>query len=88
MPQYTIEFKPSADKALKRLPLEVQRRIVTATERLAANPRPAASIKLAGEERTYRVRVGDYRVVYDIYDDKLIVVVLRVAHRKDAYRGS
>ena len=88
MPPYAIEFKPSADKALKRLPAEVQRRIVTATERLAENPRPLGAIKLQGEERTYRVRVGDYRVIYDIHDDKLIVLVLRVAHRKDAYRGT
>ena len=85
MPQYTIEFKPSADKSLKRLPAEVQRRIVAATERLAANPRPVGAVKLVGEQRTYRVRVGDYRIVYDIHDDKLLVLVLRVAPRKDAY---
>ena len=88
MPQYAIEFKPSADKALKRLPAEAQRRIVAATERLAENPRPLGAIKLQGEEQTYQVRVGDYRLVYDIHDDKLIVLVLRVAHRKDAYRGT
>jgi mRNA interferase RelE/StbE len=88
MPPYAIEFKPSADKALKRLPAEAQRRIVAAVERLAENPRPTGAVKLQGEERTYRLRVGDYRVIYDIHDEMLIVVVLRVAHRKDAYRRS
>lgn len=88
MPQFAIEFKPSADKALQRLPAAVQRRVVAAIERLSGNPRPAGAIKLEGQERTYRVRVGDYRVIYDIHDDKLIVLVLRVAHRKDAYRGT
>jgi mRNA interferase RelE/StbE len=63
MPQYTVEFKPSADRALKRLPDAVQRRIVAATERLAENPRPAGAVKIQGETRMYRVRVGDYRIL-------------------------
>jgi mRNA interferase RelE/StbE len=87
MSQYAVEFKPSADKALKRLPVAVQRRIVTATELLAHNPRPVGAVKLAGEENTYRLRVGDYRIVYEIHENRLIILVLRVAHRKDAYRG-
>jgi len=51
MPQFAIEFKPSADKALQRLPAEVQRRVVAATERLAVNPRPVGAVKLEGEGR-------------------------------------
>jgi mRNA interferase RelE/StbE len=86
MVAYVIQFVPSADKALRRLPTKAQRRIVTAVDSLAENPRPAGCTKLAGEENLWRIRVGDYRVVYSISDKDLIVLVLRVAHRKDVYR--
>lgn len=48
-------------------------------------PRPPEVRKLSGTEQTWRIRIGDYRVIYDLYDDELVVLVLRVAHRKDAY---
>ena len=84
--RYELIIRPSAEKALDRLPQATRQRLVNAMQKLREQPRPAGAIKLQGEERTYRVRVGDYRLVYDIHDDKLIVLVLRVAHRKDAYR--
>jgi mRNA interferase RelE/StbE len=65
MASYAIEFKPSADKALKRFPEPLQRRIVAATEKLAENPRPASAVKLTDEVNLYRIRVGDYRIVLE-----------------------
>lgn len=53
---------------------------------LADDPRPTGVVKLAGDDNLWRIRIGNYRVVYEIYDDQLIVLVLRVAHRKDIYR--
>lgn len=86
MAAYTVEFRPSAARSLERLPTEIQRRIVVAAEELAAEPRPAGVRKLSGEHNIWRIRVGAYRVVYEIEDRQGMVMVLRVAHRKDAYR--
>ena len=88
MRQYRVLFKTSADRALKKLPENIQRRIVGEVAMLAHNPRPAGVIKLTGAENLWRIRIGVYRVVYEIHDDRLVVLVLRVAHRKDVYRGS
>ncbi len=85
MAAYRVVFKPSADKSVRKLPESVQIRIVTAIAELAENPRPHGCVKLQGEDELWRIRVGDYRVVYSIKDDKLFVLVVRVAHRKDAY---
>jgi mRNA interferase RelE/StbE len=86
MRQYAIEFAASADKALQKLPLNVQRRIVAAIEKLSANPRPRGAVKLVGDQFAWRIRVGEYRVVYDIYDARLVILVVRIGHRKDVYR--
>ncbi len=86
MRKYKVFFRPSADRALKKLPQDVQRRIVGEVAILAHDPRPAGVVKLAGDENLWRIRVGNYRVVYEIHGHRLIVLVLRVAHRKDAYR--
>lgn len=83
---YKVIFKPSADKALSKLPVAVQRRIVTAVDALAVEPRPHGVVRLAGDDNLWRVRVGEYRIVYEIHDGQLIVLVLRVAHRRDVYR--
>jgi mRNA interferase RelE/StbE len=83
---YKVIFKPSADKALSKLPVDVQRRIVAAVEALAVEPRPPGVVKMAGDDNLWRVRVGEYRIVYEIHDGQLIVLVLRVAHRRDVYR--
>ncbi len=83
---YKVFFKPSADKALQKLPLDVQRRIVAVVDALAIEPRPHGVVKLAGDENLWRVRVGEYRIVYEIHDGQLIVLVLRVAHRREVYR--
>ena len=83
---YKVVFKPSADKALSKLPVDIQRRIVAAVDGLAMEPRPAGVVKMAGDDNLWRVRVGEYRIVYEIHDGLLIVLVLRVAHRRDVYR--
>ena len=86
MPRYSIEFKRSADKALQRLPVMIQRRIVRAAEELTDDPRPSGCTKLAGDDIAWRIRVGDYRVVYEIHDNRLLVLIVRIGHRRDVYR--
>lgn len=83
---YKVILKPSADKALSKLPVEAQRRIVAALDGLALEPRPHGVAKLAGDDNLWRVRVGEYRIVYEIHDGRLVVLVLRIAHRRDVYR--
>lgn len=86
MAGYVVEFKASADKALQRLPAAMQKRIVREVEALADDPRPAGCVKLADDDNAWRIRVGDYRVLYEVHDQRLLVLVVRVAHRKDVYR--
>jgi mRNA interferase RelE/StbE len=87
MAGYRVLFKPSADKALRKLPESVQKRIAAAAQELGDDPRPPGCAKLEGEDNLWRIRVGVYRIVYVVQDDELIVLVVRVAHRKDVYRG-
>ena len=83
---YTIEIAPAAERALKKLQADIQKRIIKALLKLEADPRPADVKKLSGEDDLYRIRVGDYRIVYQIQDNKLVVLVVRVAHRREVYR--
>ncbi len=87
MAAYRIFFRPSADRQLQRLPRDAQRRIVREVAALAHDPRPPGVGNLSGAHDLWRIRIGDYRVVYEIEDDRLVVLVLRVAHRRDLYRG-
>ena len=86
MATYQIEWKPSALRELKRLDRQIVPRIVSAIESLAEDPFPAQIKKLHGGEHSYRMRVGDYRVIYEVFSGRLVVQVIRVRHRKDAYR--
>ncbi|MGA2700548.1 MAG: type II toxin-antitoxin system RelE/ParE family toxin [Isosphaeraceae bacterium] len=86
-PRYQLEIAPSALKQLSSLPRKIQERIVAGIDVLRFEPRPHGVKKLSGVDDLYRIRVGNYRVVYTIRDDRLIVIVLRIANRKDAYRG-
>jgi len=86
MDTFRIEWKGSALRELKRLDRQVVSRVVAAVEALAADPRPIGVRKLQGAEHTYRIRVGDYRVVYEIVESRLVVCIVRVRHRSDAYR--
>ncbi len=83
---YTVELRPSARRELLKLRRHDQLRLVRAMDALAANPRPRGVKKLSGPDDLYRVRVGDYRIVYQIHDDRLIVLVVRIGHRRDVYR--
>jgi mRNA interferase RelE/StbE len=86
MASFTIEWKPSAVKDLRGLPRDVVARIIAAVEGLVQNPFPSSSKKLVGSKHTYRIRIGDYRVVYNVLTAEVVVEVLRVAHRRDVYR--
>jgi len=83
---YTIEISTSAAKAVNKLEAANRLRIAGAIELLSVDPRPpGAKMLRGGEQGRWRVRVGDYRVVYAIEDDRLLVLVLRVAHRREVY---
>jgi mRNA interferase RelE/StbE len=84
--RYEIILKPAAEKSLDSIPRPARRRIADALEELREDPRPRGVVKLSGAENLWRIRIGDYRAVYEIHDDRLIVLVFRVAHRKDVYR--
>ena len=83
---YQIDWKSSAVRELKRLDRRIVPRIVAAVEALASDPFPARVKKLRGGESTYRIRVGDYRVVYEVFSRRLVIEIARVRHRKDVYR--
>lgn len=83
---YRIEFTRAADRGLSEVPRNNQTRIARRIDVLADDPRPRGVRKLAGEGDLYRIRVGDYRVVYEIHEQVLLVLVIRVAHRRDVYR--
>jgi mRNA interferase RelE/StbE len=83
---YSVEFKPSAARALRRLARDVQSRIAEKIDSLARNPFPRGVSKLQGEENTYRVRVGDYRIIYEVQSRVLLVLVLKIGHRREIYR--
>jgi len=82
---YSLLIKPSAIKELEALPTKDRRKIITRIEGLASEPRPHACEKLSGLDQ-YRVRQGDYRVVYSVDDDVKVVLVVKVGHRRDVYR--
>lgn len=83
---YAIEWRPSARKQIRRLDVSARRRVLEAIGDLGQDPRPAGSVALAGSLGWRRIRVGGYRVVYDVKDDALVVLVLRVGSRGDVYQ--
>ncbi len=84
--RYTVQLRPSAFKSFKNLPRKEQIRIAAAIESLAEDPRPAGVKKLAAEEDIWRIRIGQYRVIYQIEQGKLLILVLKIRHRKEVYR--
>ena len=83
---YKVEISPGARRSLKKLPPEILKRVDDRILSLADNPRPPGAEKLVGEELTYRVRVGAYRILYEVHDDVLVILVVRIGHRKEIYR--
>ena len=85
MASYRLVIKPSASKELEGLPKQDRKRVVARIEGLAKVPRPVGCEKLSGNEQ-YRLRQGNYRILYSIDDNILIVAVVKIGHRKDVYR--
>ena len=87
MALYNIEWKRSATNELKQLPKNAIHKALSIVKELTSNPHPNASKKLSGADNTYRIRFGDYRIVYNVMDQVLIIEVIRIGHRKDVYRN-
>ena len=85
MGRYRVLIRRSAEKEVAHLPDTVRTRVIERIHALADDPRPHGCQKLSGEEK-YRIRQGDWRIVYEIDDDTVVVVIARVAHRSDVYR--
>lgn len=83
--KYTVGYRDIAERQLLRLDSIVQKRIVAAIDKLASDPRPARCKKLSGRPG-YRIRIGDYRVVYDIHDRTVTVEIIEIGHRSRIYR--
>lgn len=84
---YVVTLAPSAARQLRKFDPQVRRRIQAAIDLLATEPRPPAAAQLVGGAGEWRVRTGDYRIIYEINDDQLLVLVLRAGHRATIYRG-
>ncbi|KQR26053.1 type II toxin-antitoxin system RelE family toxin [Microbacterium sp. Leaf151] len=82
---YRVEFTTAAARQIKKLPRPARDRVVEAIGGLRDDPRPTGAKKLVGEQSAWRVRVGDYRVIYDVLDGELIVTVVRAGHRREVY---
>ena len=80
---YHVELARQAEKFIRNQDKTLQVKLIAVLRKLAENPRPAKAVKLKGMEELYRVRVGNYRIVYTIEDKKLLVLIVRIAHRKD-----
>lgn len=87
MTRYKVVYKSSISKDLRLIPEIDRDRIIVRVEALAINPRPPGCEKLTTQSR-YRIRQGDYRIIYEIHDDKLIVWIIKIAHRRDVYKVS
>ncbi|WP_419915126.1 type II toxin-antitoxin system RelE family toxin [Candidatus Poriferisodalis sp.] len=86
MSRYRVRLARRAVKSIARLPRAEQQRIRAAIDLLADEPRPPGCVALTGEAGVYRVRVGDYRILYEVVDERLLILVVRVGHRRDVYR--
>jgi len=84
---HQVEFTPAARRQFRKLPAEAQQRLAPAIEALAAEPLPSGAKKLVGAAELWRIRVGDYRLIYTLEAERLVVLVVRVGHRRDVYDG-
>ena len=85
MAKFDLFFKESVSKDLKEIPKQDVQRILERIDALRDEPRPQGSVKLSGKEY-YRVRQGNYRIIYEIQDAQLVVIVIKVGHRREVYR--
>ena len=86
MGSYRVELTHTAEKQLRRLGAKHRPRVVESIAALAEHPRPRGARKLSGYDQVFRVRVGTYRIVYEVFDDRVVIIVLKIGHRKDIYR--
>jgi mRNA interferase RelE/StbE len=86
MEKYSLRFKKSVAKDLRKIPNKDVKRILTCIKSLCNNPRMEGAIKLSGQE-LYRIRQGLYRIIYEIQDTELVIMVVKVAHRSDVYKS-
>jgi mRNA interferase RelE/StbE len=84
--KYSIEFKRSATKALRKLPKTAQKRIVAKLDEFETSLPSAEETKMKGNNPFHHVRVGDYRIIYEIQNDALVILDFKIGHRKDIYR--
>ena len=84
--KYRIDFKSSAAKALRKISKSDQKRIADKIDGLSENLPDPATTKMKGDNPFHRIRVGDYRIIYEIHEDILLIVILKIGHRKDVYR--
>ncbi|MFZ2726076.1 MAG: type II toxin-antitoxin system RelE/ParE family toxin [Methylococcaceae bacterium] len=83
---YKIEFKASAKKQLLQLPKPIINKVSALIDILATNPHPIGHKKLVGSDSTYRIRCGDYRIIYSVFEQRLIINIVKIGHRKDVYK--
>lgn len=86
MASYRIEWQRSAVKEFEKLPKKEKASLIDKILSLADNPRPINSVKIVGSENTFRIRQGDFRVVYQIEDDVLVILIVKVGHRREVYK--
>ncbi len=84
--KYRIELSPTAESQFKKLPKEVQVRLKHRIDILAENPFPRGVKKLSAQENFYRLRIGDYRIIYQVQGKALLILILKLGHRKNIYR--
>lgn len=83
---YKVEITPAAQRIIKKFPKNIQRKLIEIIELLAEEPRPVGVVKLSATGNLYRVRTGDYRIIYEIQDRILLIVITKVGHRRDVYK--
>lgn len=88
MTKYKLQYDKKYLKDFEKIPRQFRENIREKVESLAVNPRPDGSIKLSGSKKNplYRIRCGDYRIIYTIQDDRLVIIIVELGHRKDIYR--
>jgi mRNA interferase RelE/StbE len=83
---YAVIFSPAAERAVRKLDAGTRDRVLRGIDGLRSNPRPTQARTLAGSPKLWRLRIGDWRAVYEIDDKRIVVLVLKVAHRREVYR--
>jgi mRNA interferase RelE/StbE len=86
MTVYRVEYRPSVGKTLKKIPKADQKRILDKIDAMAENLPDPSTTKMNGNNNFHKIRIGNYRVIYEIHDDVLVILVLKIGHRKDVYK--